>query len=99
MVLKIPHVFEKNYQTNGSPRVFHALKKIGLRISEKRVARLMQENGLRARALKTYSKPGKVKLSIKRLRTTARLFVSPIHLINCGQVMLLILKSALVGIT
>ena len=57
----------KNKQTYGSPRVFHALKREGFCISKKRVARLMQINGLRARALKTYSKPAKVKFFYKAI--------------------------------
>ena len=56
-----------NRNTYGSPRVFHALKREGVRVSEKRVARLMRDNGLRARALKTYSKPAKVKFFYKAI--------------------------------
>lgn len=65
--MKIEQVFKANHQTYGSPRVFHALKKEGAITSEKRVARLMRENGLRARALKTYSKPAKVKFFYKAI--------------------------------
>ena len=54
-----------NRQTYGSPRVFQALKREGISTSEKRVARLMRENGIRPRALKTYSKPAKVKFFYK----------------------------------
>lgn len=57
----------KNKQTYGSPRVFHALKREGICTSKKRVARLMKMNGLRARALKTYSKPAKVKFFYKAI--------------------------------
>jgi transposase InsO family protein len=60
-------VFISNRKTYGSPRVFHALKREGIRTSKKRVARLMQENGLRARAIKTYSKPAKVKFFYKAI--------------------------------
>lgn len=67
LLVKIKQVFITNHQTYGSPRVFHALRKIGIRTSQKRVARLMQENGLRARALKTYSKPAKVKFFYKAI--------------------------------
>ncbi|GAA6186928.1 hypothetical protein NBRC116595_41790 [Aliiglaciecola sp. NS0011-25] len=64
----IKRVFNDNHQTYGSPRVFHALKRDGIKTSEKRVARLMQENGLRARAIKTYSKPAKVKFFYKEIQ-------------------------------
>ena len=56
-----------NKQTYGSPRVFHALRREGIHTSKKRVARLMQVYGLRARALKTYSKPAKVKFFYKAI--------------------------------
>ncbi len=61
-------MFNDNHQTYGSPRVFYALKSKGIKTSKKRVARLMQENGLRARAIKTYSKPAKVKLFYKEIQ-------------------------------
>ena len=64
---KIKRVFNANHQTYGSPRVFHALKRDGVCTSKKRVARLMREHGLRARALKTYSKPAKVKFFYKEI--------------------------------
>lgn len=67
LLLKIEHTFNASHQTYGSPRVFQALKKQGVKTSEKRVARLMRENGLRARALKTYSKPAKVKFFYKEI--------------------------------
>lgn len=63
----IKRVFQTNRETYGSPRVFHALKRENIRVSEKRVARLMREYGLRARALKTYSKPAKVKFFYKEI--------------------------------
>jgi putative transposase len=64
----IHRVFIANRQTYGSPRVFQALKREGILTSEKRVARLMRENALRARALKTYSKPAKVKFFYKAIK-------------------------------
>jgi len=42
LLLQIKGIFDKNHQTYGSPRVFHALKRSGILTSEKRVARLMQ---------------------------------------------------------
>ena len=68
LLQQIKAVFNANHQTYGSPRVFHALKRLGIRTSEKRVARLMQESGLRARAIKTYSKPAKVKFFYKEIQ-------------------------------
>ena len=40
--------------TYGSPRIQRALAEAGNRVSAKRVARLMRENGLKARAAKLY---------------------------------------------
>lgn len=67
LLVHISRVFVASRQTYGSPRVFHALKREGMRVSEKRIARLMREHGLRARALKTYSKPAKVKFFYKAI--------------------------------
>ena len=72
LLINIKHVFDKNHKTYGSPRVFHALKRSGIVTSEKRVARLMQENGLRARALRTYSKPAKVKFFYKEIKNNRK---------------------------
>lgn len=68
LLAHIKRVFIANRQTYGSPRVFQVLKREGFRVSEKRIARLMQENGLRARALKTYSRPAKVKFFYKAIK-------------------------------
>ena len=46
--------YEKSRGTYGSPRVFQALKRLGVRTSRKRVERLMREAGLKARAIKHY---------------------------------------------
>ena len=50
----IEHEYHKSRTTYGSPRVFHALKRQGIRIGRKRVERLMREAGLRARVVKHY---------------------------------------------
>ncbi len=42
----IKPIFEASRQTYGSPRVHDALRDLGHQVAEKRVARLMQENGL-----------------------------------------------------
>ena len=45
---KIKAVFTGSRQTYGSPRVHAELQEAGLRISRKRVARLMRESGIAA---------------------------------------------------
>lgn len=72
LLAHINRVFIANRQTYGSPRVFHALRREGIHTSEKRVARLMRENGLRARALKTYSRPAKVKFFYKAIKNNRK---------------------------
>lgn len=42
----INQVFESSRKTYGSPRIHATLKELGHKIAEKRVARIMQENGL-----------------------------------------------------
>lgn len=73
----IQRVFIANRETYGSPRVFHALKREGIYVDEKRVARLMREHGLRARALKTYSKPAKVKFFYKEIENKRKNMEKP----------------------
>ncbi len=73
----INRVFIANRQTYGSPRVFQTLKREGILTSEKRVARLMRENALRARALKTYSKPAKVKFFYKEIKNNRKNISKP----------------------
>jgi putative transposase len=52
-------LFEQSRGTYGSPRVHRALVAAGERVSRRRVARLMREAGLRARAVKLYRRiPG-----------------------------------------
>ncbi len=73
----IKRVFLVNKGRYGSPRVFHSLKREGIRTSKKRVARLMQAHGLRARALKTYSKPAKVKFFYKEIENKRKSIGKP----------------------
>jgi transposase InsO family protein len=68
LLQNIRKVFSDNHETYGSPRVFHALKRAGIKTSGKRVARLMRENGLRARAINTYSRPAKIKFFYKEIQ-------------------------------
>ena len=46
--------FDESRRRYGSPRVYRDLVEQGIRISPKRVARLMQEDGLKARARKRF---------------------------------------------
>jgi transposase InsO family protein len=73
----IQRVFVTSRETYGSPRVFHTLKREGFHVSEKRVARLMRDNELRARALKTYSKPAKVKFFYKAIENKRKSIDKP----------------------
>src|SRR5438034_4135137 len=52
-------IFEQSRGTYGSPRIHRALVGTGLRVSRRRVGRLMREAGLRARAATLYRRiPG-----------------------------------------
>src|SRR5205823_9457971 len=55
----IREVFDRSRRTYGSPRIHRALRAAGVRISRRRVGRLMREAGLRARVAKLYRRiPG-----------------------------------------
>jgi transposase InsO family protein len=55
----IRELFEQSRGTYGSPRIHRALVTAGMRVSRRRVERLMREAGLRARAPKLYRRiPG-----------------------------------------
>ena len=59
MLDQIHGLFDRSRQTYGSPRIHRALRAAGVRVSRRRVARLMREAGLRARATKLYRRiPG-----------------------------------------
>lgn len=47
LAAKILEVYEASRRIYGSPKVFQVLKRGGERVSRKRVARIMQENGWR----------------------------------------------------
>ena len=49
LVKKIEAVYNDNYETYGSPRVYLELKAQGVACSENRVARLMRLRGLKAK--------------------------------------------------
>jgi transposase InsO family protein len=59
LIERIRAIFDRSRGTYGSPRIRSALAASGVRVSRRRVARLMRETGLRARALKLYRRvPG-----------------------------------------
>jgi putative transposase len=51
---QIQQIYQASRGTYGSPRVYQALKAVGTRVGRKRVARIMRENGLKARVAKLY---------------------------------------------
>lgn len=53
---KIKNIHEKSRKVYGSPRVHHELKKQGEKVSRKRVARLMREEGIQAKMRKKWEK-------------------------------------------
>jgi len=48
---KIAHIHAQSREIYGSPRVHNALKQQGINVGQKRVARLMRENGLKGRVV------------------------------------------------
>lgn len=48
---RIHVIHARSRRTYGSPRVHRSLKQIGINVGEKRVARLMRENGLKGRVV------------------------------------------------
>ena len=59
LLAKIEGVYRATREVYGSPRIYEALKAGGERVGEKRVARLMREQGMRARSAKLYrANPG-----------------------------------------
>lgn len=50
----IRRIFIDSRQLYGSPKVWHALKRQGIQISQKTVARIMKELGLKSRTVKKY---------------------------------------------
>ena len=59
LLVTIRALFAQSRGTYGSPRIHRGLRASGLRVSRRRVERLMREAGLRARAAKLYRRiPG-----------------------------------------
>ncbi|MFS1417883.1 IS3-like element ISVisp1 family transposase [Vibrio splendidus] len=57
---RIIKVFTQSRETYGSPRVHAELRRQGVLVSRKRVARIMREQGLRARSYRIYMKMAKL---------------------------------------
>lgn len=59
LATRITAIFESSNGTYGSPRIHEALKQAGVSVGRKRVARLMRQQGLKARSAKIYRRtPG-----------------------------------------
>ena len=59
LLVRIQALFDRSRGTYGSPRIQRALRAAGVRVSRRRVARLMRSAGRRARAVKLYRRvPG-----------------------------------------
>jgi len=56
LLIEIRRVFKESRETYGSPRVYQQLRREGFYVGERRVARIMRENGIRA-VSKTLYKP------------------------------------------
>jgi len=54
LLVEIERCHKGSRRIYGSPRVFRSLKELGIRVGEKRVARLMRETGLRARTWRRF---------------------------------------------
>ena len=52
--IRLLHGKNRHYRTYGSPRIHRELKGNGIAVSEKRVARVMREKGIRAKASKKF---------------------------------------------
>jgi len=57
--VRIREMWEESGQTYGGPRMYRILRKLGLLCSHKRVARLMREEGLRAKQVRRFRRTTK----------------------------------------
>lgn len=95
LLARIRAIFEGSCGTYGSPRIHAALLQAGWRVGRKRVARLMRETGLKARAVRIYRRtPGTrtfftaIPNHVLNLKTTAsdQLWVGDVtYLKSAGQ--------------
>lgn len=54
LAAEIKHIFEKEKARSGSPRITKRLKESGKQVNRKRVAKIMKDNGWRAKAARKY---------------------------------------------
>lgn len=66
LVEQIREVFDRSRRTYGSPRVQRALASQGVRVSRRRVARLMRAAGMRARVVGVYRTNSKLHVHYQR---------------------------------
>jgi putative transposase len=94
LLARIRAIFEASEGTYGSPRVHTALKNAGLHRARKRVARLMQEGGLKARVARIYRRTVGTRMffmgipnRVLDLETTApdQIWVGDITYLRCGN--------------
>jgi transposase InsO family protein len=78
LAVRIEAIFEASEGTYGSPRIHEALRQAGVRVSGKRVARLMREAGLKGRSARIYRRMpgtrrffGDIPNRVLEVRTTA----------------------------
>lgn len=67
LLAHIQRVFQSSFGRYGSPKVYQVLRSEGIIVSRKRVARLMRENGLKARVERVYKRLNKVRAELKVL--------------------------------
>ena len=67
LLKQIQRIYTASQGRYGSPKVYQALRQQGMRISEKRVARLMRQAELKARVEKVYRRMHKARAALKAL--------------------------------
>ncbi|RBW51439.1 IS3 family transposase [Marinobacter sp. F3R11] len=67
LLLKIRRIYDSSKGRYGSPRVYQALRREGEQVGENRVARLMQEWGMKARVMRVYRRMAKRREELKAL--------------------------------
>lgn len=67
LLAHIQRVFKSSSGRYGSPKIYQALRAQGVVVSQKRVARLMRENGLKARVERVYKRLNKMRAELKVL--------------------------------
>ena len=92
--VRISRIFEASEGTYGSPRIHVALRQAGIRVGRKRVARLMREGGLKARAARIYRRMpgtrqffGDIANRVLELKTTApgQVWVGDVTYLKAGN--------------